>query len=400
MTAAEKILQKALVTSGLDSSQWNRVQAGLRDRAFFSSQVASARILHALREQVAAATEGVKSDSEIRRDIREYLSKAGYNPSDARGTIKDLYTKARLDVIIDTNRRQARGFAQHMEATTKGALRSSPAYELVRVYERNQKRNWIQRWTAAGGKVYPGNRMIALKTDPIWTRISAFGTPYPPFDWGSGMGVEDVGRGECLDLGVIDEDTPDQTPPTADFNSGMQAEVPFENDDQWQFLKRSFGDQVQIDEKTRTVKWRGELFRENFDKGGDFTIRLGEASGELANKVNEAMPGLEQDVIGKALVVSQKWLNKKRKDGIDHRDHFTTMLEHPEDIPLETRDIDLLPSMWRHPDRVFESHGRLVLEIDAMDGSIYRAIVDIKKNPTLKTFYRTLEPYKKQTPSS
>ena len=27
-------------------------------------------------------------------------------------------------------------------------------------------------------------------------------------------------------------------------------------------------------------------------------------------------------------------------------------------------------------------------------------VVDIKKNPTLKTFYRTLEPYKTQTPSS
>ena len=39
---SEKILQKTLVTSGLNSAQWNQVQAGLRDRAFFSSRVESA----------------------------------------------------------------------------------------------------------------------------------------------------------------------------------------------------------------------------------------------------------------------------------------------------------------------------------------------------------------------
>ena len=34
MTAADKILQKALVGSGMDSRQWSAVQAGLRDRAY------------------------------------------------------------------------------------------------------------------------------------------------------------------------------------------------------------------------------------------------------------------------------------------------------------------------------------------------------------------------------
>jgi hypothetical protein len=40
----------------------------------------------------------------------------------------------------------------------------------------------------AGGQIF-GGRMIALKSDPIWTAISAFGTPYPPFDYNSGMWV-------------------------------------------------------------------------------------------------------------------------------------------------------------------------------------------------------------------
>ena len=50
------------------------------------------------------------------------------------------------------------------------------------------------------------NRMVALKSDPVWTKISRFGHPYPPFDWGSGMGVEDVSREDVLSLGVIKED--------------------------------------------------------------------------------------------------------------------------------------------------------------------------------------------------
>lgn len=257
MTAAEKIIDKIPVPAELDSAQWNRVKAQIRDRAFISSQIASARILHELRTQVAAATEGEKSDSEIRRDLREFLQKIGYNPGDARGTIKDLLTKARLDVIIDTNRRQARGFAQHLEATTNGALRAFPAYELVRVYERKQKRNWIQRWTSAGGKVYPGNRMIALKTDPIWSRISAFGTPYPPFDWGSGMGVEDVGRGECLDLGVIEPETPPQTVPQPNFNEGLQYAVPFgEGSPELKHLFDVFGDNIEF--RDGIIKWIGD----------------------------------------------------------------------------------------------------------------------------------------------
>ena len=361
MTAAEKILQKALVASGLDSSQWNRVQAGLRDRAFFSSQVASARILHALREQVAAATEGVKSDSEIRRDLRETLSRLGYDPGGNRGTIKDLLTKARLDVIIDTNRRQARGFAQHMEATTKGALRSSPAYEFVRVYERKQPRNWLARWTAAGGTVYPGNRMIALKTDPIWTRISAFGSPYPPFDWGSGMGVEDVGRGECLDLGVIEPDTPDQTPPTADFNSGLQMEVPMHDDSpEAQKLKDIFGDQIRFD--GNTVHWQGEIIQD-----------------VLSGLVKKTTLGVGYN--GKKLSISHNYYKEHLEKHVGDNE------QRGDNIPVERSDYDLLPTIWRSPDRITKGHsGRDVLELDAMDGGTLCLVVDDKFG--IKSFYK------------
>ena len=392
MTAAEKILQKALVTSGLDSSQWNRVQAGLRDRAFFSSQVGLIRVLHALRDQSAAATEGVKSDSEIRRDIREYLPKAGYNPGEDRGTIKDLFTKARLDVIIDTNRRQARGFAQHIEATTNGALRAFPAYELVRVYERKQKRDWISRWTAAGGRLYSGNQMIALKTDPIWSRINkAFGTPYPPFDWGSGMGVQDVSRGDCLALGVIEEDTPDQTPPTADFNGSLEAsfDAGHWSGDLAKFLHEKFGDQINYVQDQQTgnvsVKWQRSILHDMFERPSDYNggkgWALGKASEKLLEECDKVDPDLRKLVEGRGFSLNDSIVKHTIADG-----HWLVD-NHKDNMPVTHGDVDLVPTMWRDPDYIErgKDNDSLVLCIECFDGGILKMPIHVNGNTPFGT---------------
>jgi hypothetical protein len=66
--------------------------------------------------------------------------------------------------------------------------------------------------------------MIALKNDPIWTAISSFGLPYPPYDFNSGMWVRDVSREEAEDLGLIKPGDP--APASADtlgFNDDLQA---------------------------------------------------------------------------------------------------------------------------------------------------------------------------------
>lgn len=212
MTAAEKILQKVLVGSNIDSSQWNSIQAGLRDRAFFSSKVAEMSILEAAQKISSEYAKGERDLSSLRMELKDFLeNKAGYVPSeDIRGTIKDLTSKARLDVIIKTNVAQARGFVQYAEGMTPGAFAAFPAQEFTRIEHRNKPRTtWPQRWKDAGGRLY-GGRMIALKTDPVWTRLSIFGTPYPPFDWGSGMGVMDVSKREAIELGLIKQDDPER----------------------------------------------------------------------------------------------------------------------------------------------------------------------------------------------
>ena len=130
MTAAEKILRKALVGSTIDSREWNSVQAGLRDRAFFSSQVAELQLLDAFRNSSARLAAGESDISRLRIELRDRMTHAGMTPGD--GTIKDLFSKARLDVILKTNVATARGFVRWQNGMSPGAFAAFPAMRLLR----------------------------------------------------------------------------------------------------------------------------------------------------------------------------------------------------------------------------------------------------------------------------
>ena len=260
MTAAEKILKKALVGSSLNSREWNLVQAGLRDRAFFSSQVESAKILHAARKMVTDRAGGQLSASEIRRDLRKVISSTGYRPPEGKeATLQDLYSKRRLDTIIRTNVEQARGYVRHLDGMKPGAFAAFPGQELIRVRERKAKRDWVTRWKNAGGQFYNG-RMIALRDDPIWERISVFGNPFPPFDWGSGMGVRAVSRRDSIALGVITDEAVREKvqalkaeKPVA-MNENLAVSVTPEEESE---LRQAFGDQIAIE--NGEARWRDGL---------------------------------------------------------------------------------------------------------------------------------------------
>ena len=260
MTAAEKILKKALIGSSLNSMEWNLVQAGLRDRAFISSQVESMRILHAARRMVADRAGGQLSASEIRRDLRKVISSTGYRPPEGKeGTLQDLYSKRRLDTIIRTNVEQARGYVRHLDGMKPGAFAAFPGQELIRVRERKEKRDWATRWKNAGGQFYNG-RMIALRDDPIWERISVFGNPFPPFDWGSGMGVRAVSRRDSIALGVVtdnegrDKGQELKAENPVSMNENLAVSVTPEEESE---LRQAFGDQIAIE--NGEARWRDGL---------------------------------------------------------------------------------------------------------------------------------------------
>ena len=138
--------------------------------------------------------EGVKS--ELAR-LGDLLSEQG------------LTRNPRISLIVDTNVDLARGYGSWRQSQEPAILDEWPAWEFFRAEDRVEPRDWPARWAAAGGVFYPGlsdyedGRMIALKDDPIWEAISAFGLPYAPFDFNSGMDLEDVDRDECERLGLL-----------------------------------------------------------------------------------------------------------------------------------------------------------------------------------------------------
>ena len=75
MTSSDLLLQKALIASDIDSSQWNRIQAGLKNRAFVLSRVTQVNLLSAIRERVAEYSKGTSDLSKIRMEFRKELEK-------------------------------------------------------------------------------------------------------------------------------------------------------------------------------------------------------------------------------------------------------------------------------------------------------------------------------------
>jgi len=370
MTEAELILQKALVGSNLDSSQWNQIQAGFRNRAFFSSRVAQVNILAAMRDKVREYSEGETDISKIRMKIREDLQTLKYDPQGDRGTIHDLFSQARLDVIIKTNVAQARGYMQFAEGMSPGAFAAFPAQEFTRIaHRRNQRQDWPQRWAKAGGKTY-GGRMIALKDDPVWERLSVFGNPFPPFDWGSGMGVLDVDRKTAIQLGLVsDEELHGKTAalrekPLPDFNANLQATVPVPNlrHDSLcgQVLIKNFGDQVAIENSV--VSWQGNLIQD-----------------VISGRRKKAQLGVGYN--GRPLPLSHNFFREHLSK------HFGDNETNPQSIPLTVGDYELLPTVWRSPDRVTKSRDRDHLEFETFDGGILHLFVSEQKG--IRSFYKT-----------
>jgi hypothetical protein len=371
MNAAEVILKKALVASNLDSKEWNQVQAAFRNRAFFSSQVVQANIAQSMRQRVAEYAERGVDISEARKLMRADLERLHYSPEPGKeGTIKDLFSKARLDTILKHNLRQARGMIQRASGMTPGAFTAFPAQEFKRTHHRKaQRQDWPERWRKAGGKVY-GGRMIALKTDPVWERLSVFGNPFPPFDWGSGMGVIDVDRKTAIELGLVtDEKLREETaalrnakPEAAKFNDNLQATVPNLRRDSLcgQILLRNFGDQVVIENSI--VNWQGTLIKD-----------------VISGKRKKVQLGVGYN--GRTLPLSHNFFKEHLSK------HYGVNEKHPNNIPLRDGDYELIPAMWHKPDKVSKSGDRDHLELETFDGGILHLFVSPIKG--IRSFYKT-----------
>lgn len=155
--------------------------------------------------------------TEARVRAKELLKKFSYAPSpEDAGTIKDLSSDPRINLVVKTNRDVSQGAGWFIQSQAQAVLDAFPAQELVRIEARKEPRNWNANWRLAASisgdtdalrVLETTGRMIARKDSPIWLALGeldgGLGNPFPPFAFGSGMGVRDIGYSMAVQLQLV-----------------------------------------------------------------------------------------------------------------------------------------------------------------------------------------------------
>lgn len=185
-------------TSGLPSAYRESLPTEVNESVFFSAKCSDGRLLSAMKEYISKAAKG---ESGYHRDdfIKRMRKALGLRPNEGGTMMEDISSERRLRLIYETQLGKLAGKTAYANALALADV--APFQELRRVERRKEPRDWPSRWRDAGGSFYSG-RMVAPLTDKIWTRISRFGLPYPPFDYNSGMGVRSLTAVEGAKLGV------------------------------------------------------------------------------------------------------------------------------------------------------------------------------------------------------
>lgn len=244
---------KALLPTTLSSGELMKIAPEIRERSVISARTVNAEHLQVIADNIETILNPTSVDgrtvgldwSTARLNLKQSLQDKGYLPDPSeRGTLKDLGSDVRLNTIIKTNVEMAQGYGQFAQGQDPDLLDAWPAQELFRAEDRKVPRDWESIWQQRGGQIF-GGRMIALKDDPIWTEISAFGLPYPPFDFGSGMWVRDIDRAEAESLGLINFDQRVE-PQSREFNADLQMTPAVRDEALMSALMRDVGDKYSL----------------------------------------------------------------------------------------------------------------------------------------------------------
>lgn len=265
--AVRKLRERIVVTSPLRSAEWrSRVAVGLRDRAFFSATVESARILQTMQDYLVdylekaidPSTGGLRAQgrSEFVADMRELCMAEGIgkldpttgriDPEIDETDLTDLRSMARLQLIFDTQMEAAHEYGYWSQGNDPDVLNAYPASRFIRV-----------RPVRVPRPIHAAHEGVVRRKDDLdfWIAMNPdFGVPYGPWGFNSGMGVEDVDRIEAEQLGLV---APGErlTPQDRDFNERLSASVRDLSDESRARLRKIFGDQVT--ERDGRMEWVG-----------------------------------------------------------------------------------------------------------------------------------------------
>ncbi len=298
--------EKKLVPTSLSSADLRELAAEVKNAALFSARMTQLRPLQALSMALAEMLQGTGNVADAKLMLTEVYRAMGYDPEaggfpqDApgtvppalRGTLRDLSSQKRMELTITTNYRMVTN-AAFVKRTTEDEQRryQFPCFELIRIagrktprgFERRKGRliikpgdDWPSRWQAAGGELFDrGTRMIALKGSDVWMKLGegaggykdTLGNPFAPFAFGSGYGLRELPRGECLLIGVMEPDDEAAAMPST-LKAALKAQakqVPkdildgfddLEDDGEWLRIAKRKQDAVEAARKLRNrVLW-------------------------------------------------------------------------------------------------------------------------------------------------
>ncbi|MFH0879825.1 MAG: hypothetical protein V2A34_08945 [Lentisphaerota bacterium] len=266
--AIKHLASKRILPNTLSSADLARLSADIRRASAFSARVANADFVQRAYDLINSIVDpqrtggapGATMDSErMVETMQSYLRSIAYAPKRGEeGSLKDLSSHPRLKLIADLNTRMARGMGQFVQGQDPAVLDAFPCQELFRLrnfaaVDRGTARDWVSRWRSSGGRIYDAGRMIARKDAQIWTEISTFGNPYPPYDYNSGMWTRPVSRQEAVDLGVISANDQVERSPIADA-SPLQASAEAFSDAVKKALIESFDGEASIIDGVLTME--------------------------------------------------------------------------------------------------------------------------------------------------
>jgi hypothetical protein len=191
-----------------DADQWRIIDAVVDALIPLGDTPESIAAARRIKEQVCSCFSGFQDVASGRVAIQRLIAETCHQRGEAEQVFESLLSEKRLSMVIRTTVRMAHAMRDWRDSQQKSVLFMWPAAEFYFAEGNDEQWDWKQVWRRNGGKFFrgpdenPGERMIALKDDPIWVRINAFRFPFSPFDFESGMDTRDIDADEAEAIGL------------------------------------------------------------------------------------------------------------------------------------------------------------------------------------------------------
>lgn len=160
LIAAQK---RGALPTRMTTAELRELGAGILARSVFSARATNAIFVDALKKLIERLAAGELGEGQVRTALWEVLELLGYDSErggfpeeelepELAGTLQDLKSFRRRDLIVRTQLDLMQSAGLKLRGEDPDMLSEFPAWELVRLEERVEKRDWQSRWDIAGGK--------------------------------------------------------------------------------------------------------------------------------------------------------------------------------------------------------------------------------------------------------